>query len=170
MGRFAEWFRRGLHARSPDEMAGITIRGPCWEVSGKGLDHGAFFRALPVLVAERATLVVEGGTHPPELRAVFEDHSAPGRSKVALGTMWPRETVFHLPTSRAATAALAGACEHCSHPEVCTHLHVYENDSVLLQWYDAFSQPFCVSKQVSREAVEAFCREVGVTFREIDSP
>ena len=74
MGRFAEWLRRVLHARSPDEMEGITISGPCWEVSDKGLDHAAFFRALPMLVGEGATLVVEGGSHPPELRTLLEGH------------------------------------------------------------------------------------------------
>ena len=170
MGRFAEWLRRVLHARSPDEMEGITISGPCWEVSDKGLDHAAFFRALPMLVGEGATLVVEGGSHPPELRTLLEGHSVPGRSKVALGTVWPRGTVFHVPASRTVVAALAAVCEHCAYPEICDHLHVYDNDSVLLQWYDAFSQPLWVSKRVSGGAMEAFCGELRVTFREIDSP
>lgn len=96
--------------------------------------------------------------------------SVPGRSKVALGTVWPRGTVFHVPASRTVVAALAAVCEHCAYPEICDHLHVYDNDSVLLQWYDAFSQPLWVSKRVSGGAMEAFCGELRVTFREIDSP
>jgi hypothetical protein len=56
--------------------------------------------------------------------------------------------------------------EGCASPELCEHLHVYQGQHLLLQWYDAFLDPFYVSKRLPRESVEALCGELKTSWKD----
>ena len=56
---------------------------------------------------------------------------------------------------------LSDASSHHAEPEICDHLHFYRGQEVLVQWFDAFSDPLLISKSVARERVERFTSAVG---------
>jgi hypothetical protein len=168
VGRIGKILARLLNAVPAEEMEGIRLRGLFWEVEVERLDHAAFLRRLPDLVSNEAVLVLEGGAHPVGLRRFLEAHAVPAQANVARGTVWPRATVFHVPTRPPVLSELGDLAENCAAPEICDHLHVYKDDQVLLEWYDTFSNPFFISKQVPEQRLGEFCRELSVKLKEGD--
>jgi hypothetical protein len=166
MGRFGAWVARLFDAVPPEEMAGAQLEGPYWEVAHRGLDHAEFFRRIPTLVPEGSVLVLEGGWPSPHLRQFLQEHAFAPETRVARGTIWPRGDVVHLPASRQVLEELAKHAEGAAYPEVCTHLHVHAAGRVVVQWYDAFGAPCYVSKALPTERVEAFCGELGTSFKD----
>jgi hypothetical protein len=147
-------------------MEGIQLQGPFWEVDGGRVDYAEFFRQLPSLVSDKAVLFLEGGSHSPELTRFLREHAVLAVAKVARGTVWPRASVFHVPTEPSLLHELGDLAENCAGPEICDHLHVYKDGQVLLEWHDAFSVPFFVSKRIPEDRMRQFCRKLDVTFKE----
>jgi len=170
MGRVRAWLGRLFNAVPSEEMEGIQLQGPCWEVAGRRVDQADFFRALAGFVPEGSILFLEGGAHPAPVRKFLEEHAVPQEAKIALGTVWPRSTVFHLQATGALLRQLADLAQTCASPELCIHLHVYNSGGVLLQWYDAFSDPFYVSQRLPPERLEAFCGVLKTPWKDADLP
>lgn len=157
MGRVGTWLARLVGAVPPHEMDGIRLEGPYREVSGHGLDPARFLRALAAFVPAGSTLMLEGGDHDDETRALLAKSSIPPPVIVARGTIWPRAQVFHLPATDATLEALAELMEHRVPAQLCWHLHVYDAQGVVLEWHDAFDNLMGISKRVPVESVEALC-------------
>jgi len=162
-----KWLRR-LLSTLENPAGTASLRGQCWRVTGEALEHPAFFRNLPLLLPADAVLVLEGGRHPKELEGFLNEHQLTPALKLAAGTFWPRGRTYHVPATAAFLEELADRTEHCAELEVCEHLHAYRDGVVLLQWYDAFSDPAYVSKLVSQDRVERFCAVLGVAYAEDD--
>src|SRR5215467_12631044 len=107
MGFFAKLFG----ATPREQLKGISL-GPdaAWEVTPTP-DLPAFLRALPQLVAPDSILYLEGGTPPEPVREFLEAHCVPEQSHVAMGTIWPRPQVFHLPATGENLCQLAQLAE-----------------------------------------------------------
>jgi hypothetical protein len=166
MGRIGAWLARVFNAVPANEMGGARLEGAYWEVAHRGVDPTDFFRRLPALVPEGSVLVLEGGSHSKLLQAFLDEHRVPPDINVARGTIWPRADVVHLPASVQVLRELADHAERCAEPEICSHMHVYASGRVVVQWYDAFSAPCYVSKQLPAERLEAFCAELRTSFKD----
>ena len=165
MSRIGAWLAHLVHAVPSEEMAGAQLDGPYWEVRHRGVDHAEFLRRIPALVPEGSVLVLEGGSPSSQLQGFLKEHAIAPRTKVARGTVWPRADIVHLPASAQVLGGLADHAERCAYPELCTHLHVRSAGRVVVQWYDAFSAPCYVSKELSAERLEAFCAELGTSYQ-----
>ncbi|UCH36263.1 MAG: hypothetical protein JSV65_07890 [Armatimonadota bacterium] len=147
-----------------EERHGIELGpGPHWEVSSTK-DYREFFRALPDLVPEGSVLYLEGCALAREIRLYAYTRAARETSKVAMGTIWPRPKVLHIPVTRENLAGLAQLAEHHAEPEVADHVHVYKGDEVLLEWYDAPDHPLSISTEIPEDKVMQFCARLGVTY------
>lgn len=159
------WLRKVFDAVSKEEMQGLRLSGPSWVISGDFTDPSSFFRALAKLVPDDAILFLEGGEHPPQLRALLDEHKLFPSLRPALGTIWPRLATFALPSTPVFLDSLAESAESCAAPEVCAHLHVYRGEQVLLEGYDAFRHPvFHVSQAIPQERVCEFCADLGASW------
>ena len=140
----------------------------CWYITGV-TDAERFFRAVGEFLPEATHLYLEG-TPAKEILALLSTHGADGDYQAPIGTLWslPRSRRLGFTTSLALFARLAEIATCHAEPEICYHLHLYRGDQPLLQWFDAFSDPLAVSRNVSRERVEQFCIETGGTLDEID--
>lgn len=127
-----DWLRRPFGAVSEEEMKGLRLTGPSWELSRDLTDPSAFFRALSKLVPDDSILFLEGGAHPPQLAAFLAKHRLWPALRPELGTIWPRQPTVALPTTPGFLCALAELTDSCSVPEVCSHLHVHSGEQVLL--------------------------------------
>ena len=162
MTRILAWLRDAIGAASPEEMTGLQLEGPYWEVNGRGVKPSPFFRSVGQLLPSASVVCLEGGDQPLPLRDFLERHSVPPRAQVARGTYWPRASVFHLPATPEHLTTLADLAGPLRYPEVCDHLHTYDDQGVFLQWYDAFAASLFLSKRVPEGAVSSFCTTLNI--------
>ena len=149
-----------------EERQGISIGDTVGcEVPGIR-DLSEFLRALPELLPQGSILYLEG-TSAPDVIAFLERHPAPYTNKVAAGTIWPRPTFFHIQITPDTMHELAGLCEIHATAEVCFHVHAYRDGQVLVEQYDAFSQPLWISRDVAEDKVAHFCKRLGVSYKKL---
>ncbi len=149
--------------REEREGIELDLRVPHWVVSSPR-EFAAFFRALVDLVPRGAIAYLEGGFPPEDLVSFLKEKAVPESSHVAMGTIWPRPRVYHVPATPENLRCLADISEHCAEPEVAIHFHVYRDRQVLLQWYDAFADPMCISKGIPEDKIRAFCERLGIEY------
>ena len=149
-------------------MEGICLSTAAsyWEVDGpKTFEE--LFNALKGWVLEDAVLYCEGGSPDAEIDSFIAMHSVPAVSHVARGTIWPPPKVFHLPATATILTKLAGIMKRHAEPELAVHFHIYRNDSVLLEWHDAFSQPMLMSGVISEDKIKGLADKIGKNYRKI---
>ena len=167
MGWLAKLF--GIVPR--EERAGIqldTTQG-YWELLGPKT-FSELLRALDGWLPEGAILYFEGGSPDQEIERFMAAHAIPERAHLAMGTLWPRPKVFHVPATPATLTKLAELMEHHAEPEPAIHFHVYRNDSVLLEWYDAFCDPMCINGNLAEEQIRALADRLGTEYRRMPNP
>jgi len=161
----------GILARLFNAVPRKELRGVClgkdayWEVSSER-DLPSLLRALPKIVTEEAILYLEGGNPPKEIREFLDAHCVPEITHLAMGTIWPRPLVFHIPATSENLNRLASYAERCNAIEVAVHLHIYRPGKVMLEWYDAFfKDPMYLSRDIEEENVRAFCKELSLKYK-----
>ena len=158
------WLRRLLNARSRQEMAGLVLADPRWEVVGL-TSPSRLFQALPQLIPADSLLFLEGGEHPPELQTFLEGQNVDVAPRPALGTLWPATPYFSIRGRPEVLHELASLVAPLPYPQVCHHLHVFLADRVLLSGHDAFSNPFYVSGDVPEARLKEFCATAGCAYQ-----
>lgn len=151
-----------------EEMKGIHVdlTQPYWEVDGPKTFH-ELFNVLQGWLPEGVILYFEGGSPDAEINDFMATYSVQEQTHVAMGTIWPRPKIFHIPATTAILTELSKIMEHHAEPELAVHFHAYKNESVLLEWHDAFSQPMLMNGTISEEQVKVFAEKAGKKFRKI---
>jgi len=162
------WLRRLFKAVPKEEMEGIRLNTvePYWEVDGPNTFE-EMFNALKGWAPEDAILYFEGGSPDEEIGNFIATHSVTEVSHVAMGAIWPRPKVFHIPATETILTELARIMKQHAEPELAIHFHVYRNEIVLLEWHDAFSQPMLMNGTIPEEKVKVFADRIGKSFRRI---
>ncbi len=153
MGIFSILFR----VTPKEELNGIklNLNEPFWELEGK-THFGTLLRALTEILPENSILYFEGGSPRGALLDFLKIQSIPEQTHVAVGTLWPRPTYYHIPATKQNISTLADISERIAEPELAIHFHVYSNREIILDWHDAFSQPMLLSGKLKGEKVQAF--------------
>lgn len=149
-------------AASPDEIEGLRIdveRG--YSVLEGNTDFPTFLRALPTLISRPAFLYLEGGSPDGELRDWLNRNQSDLTEQVALGTIWPRCEVFHIPLAPSTIEELAEISNRTANPELAIHVHVYEPGQMILEWHDAFDNPMHINARINEASVAEFARSIG---------
>ena len=162
------WLSRLFGAVPKEEMKGIRLdtTGPYWEINGPKT-FVELFNALQDLLPEGAILYFEDGCRDAEIDDFLNKQSIPEVSHVAMGTIWPRPKVFHLPATTSILTELSKIMKHHAEPELAIHFHVYLNDSILLEWHDAFSQSMLMSEAIPEEKVKVFADKIGENYKKV---
>ena len=146
------------------ERQGISLSvKDYWEVSGIK-DFPSFLRSLRDLIPNDSVLYLEGGDTPKKLRSYLEERATQNICKVEMGTIWPHPDIFHIGATIDNLEDLAGLIQNYVSPQVAVHLHVYKEGKMLLQWYDAFSGPMFVSKEIPEDSIKDFCDILNVKY------
>jgi hypothetical protein len=56
---------------------------------------------------------------------------------------------------------------HCE-AKIASHIHIYHDDTLVLQWYDAFWDPIVVSKEIPEAAVKRFCALLSLRYENME--
>jgi hypothetical protein len=158
---------KALSVTAPEELSGLRLEGDAWEIDGRNLPPAEFFGALPILLTGEEVLVLQGDEQPPALLAWLEARRIEPRSKLAFGTIWPRPRVIHCAIPAKDYAALVLLTKACAEPEIATHVQLYRPGTVVLEWWDAFSSPMFISKQLPEPAVRGFSERIGRPYTEL---
>ncbi len=151
----------------PDELPGIHIDpcSPYWEVDGPE-SFAELFDALNGWLPEGSILYFEGGMMTDtEIETFFANYSIPEVTQVATGTIWPGEKVFHVPATAKAFAHFASIMTYDDEPILAVHFHVYRNNSVLIEWHDAFDQPMIFSADTPKTKIKESADRLGTNFK-----
>ena len=160
-----KWLSKVFNYVPAEERKGIALDlgAPQWMVSSPK-EFPGFLRALVDFVPAGSIAYLEGGSPPGELEAFLNQQSVPEVSHVEGGTIWPRPRIFHIPATAENLLGLAEIAEHCAEPEVAIHFHVYRDNHVILQWFDAFLDPMYISKEIAEDKVREFCARLSVEY------
>jgi len=167
MPRLGSLLARVFSAVPKEERTGISMGNDAgWKISGiQGSSFPEFLALLPSLLPQDSVLYLEG-TSPsvPDVITFLENHRAVATSKVARGTIWPRPKILHIKLAADVMRELARLVEGRPTYEICSHLHVYRDRRVLLEWYDAFFQPLELSRDIPESKVAEFCQHLGAKY------
>lgn len=158
------WLAKLFGIASKQELGGVRLEEPCWEIGGPA-DFPQLFQALRDWLPEGAILYFEGGSPDEQIQDFMAAHSIPEQVHIALGTIWPKPRVFHVPATAEMLSELAKIMECHAQPELATHFHVYRNGSVLLEWHDAFFDPMLLSRAFSEDQMKALADRFGTRYR-----
>ncbi|WP_127718450.1 hypothetical protein [Halobacteriovorax sp. HLS] len=140
-----------------EDLKGISLlKGENWRVTGVE-DSVKLFRSIYDLVPEGSVLLLEGGAAPEHLESFFEEYKSTKITKVAPGTIWPYSDGVHLSVTNDMCMKLSELAMNLAEPEIGIHIHVYKDDTVLLEWHDAFDEDLYISRFVEESDVKKFC-------------
>ncbi len=155
---FAAIFRRARSNRP-------SIGSDAWEIDPPR-EFPVFLRSLPVLLDADSILYLEDSGTPPSIEEFLRDHGTTSKARIPGGTLFPKPNVFHVPMSVENLDGLASLLESTDTASIPTHVHVYDDSGLALQWYDACAgDPILIRSSVDVERVSAFCEAVGSGWR-----
>ena len=162
------WLSKLLGSVRGTEREGIQLdkSGSYWEMNGPET-FADLFKALQGWLPEGAILYFEDGNPDAEINDFMIRQSIPEPVSVAKGTIWPRPRSCHIPATKSVLAELAVIMEHHAEPELAVHFHVYRDNTVLIEWHDAFAQPILMSGLIPEEQIRILAGKIGKGFRKI---
>ena len=117
------------------------------------------------MIPENSILYLEGGYPDKEISTYLERRKITSSVQVELGTIWPRPRCDHIPFTPENINELAHIMERHATPEGTVHLHVYKDNKILLQWYDAFFDPMFISEVIDEEKIRHFCEKLSLEYK-----
>ena len=164
MGLFAKLF--GVVPKEEREGAHLDHTKPHWTLIGPR-DFSSLFHALDGWLPDGAILYFEGGSPDSEIWEFLNIHAVPARTHIAIGTIWPRPKIFHVPASKDVLIQLSEVMKNHAAPELAIHFHVFRNEEILLEWHDAFTDPLWISGDISEESVKEFAEKLGTEYEKV---
>jgi hypothetical protein len=137
---------------------------PFWELSGQ-TDFPSLVTALALLLPKGCVLYFEDGSPTGELAQFLRACAIPKGVHIAHGTIWPRPSVVHVPATSETLTRLAELMRSRVSPELAVHFHVYRDQTVLLEWYDAFDQPIRLTGMFPEDQVRLFAERLGMSYQ-----
>ncbi|MBI3318139.1 MAG: hypothetical protein HYZ90_03205 [Candidatus Omnitrophica bacterium] len=162
------WLSRLLGYVPQEERAGISLdhSSGCWEISGFQ-DLPSLLRGIRTLFPNEAVLYLEGTSIAADVEEFIKRRQVGNPSKVEMSVIWPRPSVFHMSMSHDNVSELIALAEKRAIPEICDHLHVYQDGVVLLEGPDILDCCVSLSLKFSEEQIKAFCAELHCRYERI---
>jgi hypothetical protein len=134
---------------------------PCWEITPADLTN--FLDALPAFVPPGSVLCLEG-VAAPDIEGYLTARPGPFENKTNQGFLKMRPKVFFIPITAENLHGLAELSSGHAEPEVCSHLRVYRDETIILSWHDLPTDPFYVTSEIHEAAIKRFCDALGCEY------
>lgn len=162
LASYRKWYYPESVARKSDSIKlGDAAK---WRVEGRLRDASVVFRAMPILTLPQSYLRLEDGSYSKEVAEFVRKYDIKSMAQIEMGTVWPHPVVSHLPATNTVFEGLADLASRHAAPEICVHLHIYQPESVHVEWYDAFDDPVLISELIPEDSVQDFCDKVGCSY------
>jgi hypothetical protein len=162
------WFERFFCPEKNRKRSHVYVcELPHWRIVGVRVFDG-FLREVSNLVPADSTLYIENTTFDPDVTEYLGEHAIQDRvHEIQPGTILPKPKYFHVPITAPVMSGLAKIAERHAEPEIASHMVVYHERRILLEWYDAGSDPIFVSKDIAEASMKAFCAKIGAGYDEL---
>ena len=137
------------------------VDAPCWEVTPPDLTK--FLEELDAFVPSGSVLCVEG-TGTPDIERYLEARPGPFENETNQGFLKMRPKVYFMPITAKNLQGLASLSTAHAELEVCSHLRVYRDETIILSWHDLPSDPFYVASTINEAALRKFCGTLGCQY------
>lgn len=138
-------------------------------------DRYALIAHLDMLFPPDAVLYLEGHDIADDIREFTRTRSPERTAVVAKGSIGPGITFSILPPWIEVTHAvdlhilltpenlddLCRLMKNHAEPEIADHVHVYRDDTVLMEWHDWYASDVYLTGEIPEENVRSFCETVG---------
>jgi hypothetical protein len=81
--------------------------------------------------------------------------------QVAIGTVLPASDIYHVPATAHNLNALADLIDRYGIALPAIHTHLYDEQGMILEWHDAFTQPMLISSRIPEAQVRQFADAIG---------
>ena len=136
-----------------------------WQV-GPVDDLGLFFRALAHVMPDGATLCIAEGAWPRSVREHLEQVAVtPHRSSPRLPLEF--RSAYHIPINMETMDFLSDLAKEHAEPEIGLHFAVYDPSETLVEWFDAASDPICLSESLHELQVQRFAQELQAEYQRL---
>jgi len=134
-----------------------------WQVEGIK-SAGKFFSVLTEVLPLPVYLYFEGDTIAADVRSLLASSAVVPVHEILRATIWPKPSIFHVLATKQFIHELAVVAAKHAEPEVCDHFHAYSDSRVLMQWYDAFSDPLLIDESIIEASLHSFCKKLGAQY------
>lgn len=135
-----------------------------WEVQGVRVAVD-FFSAVPKLLPLPVHLCFQGTSIEEDVWQCLNTRAVPPLMQIPSGTIWPKSRTVHVLADTDFLRALALLADRHAEPEICDHLHAYNESQPLIQWHDAFCAPLLISESVPEPKIRDFCEQLRATYK-----
>lgn len=141
-------------------------KGACWKIIPvAATSFSGFVRSLKCLGLEDSFLYIEGGgAAPPKLHSYLKENNVAESLRISGGTILPRPTIYSVPLTCGKIEEIATIAENIPSPIGSVHIHVYRDQEILLQWFDAFLDPIWASIGIPEPNIKEFSEELGYSY------
>jgi hypothetical protein len=134
-----------------------------WEVDPP-VDFPTLFRALNTWLPENSILCFEDGQGDREIRSLVEEIAIP--DELNESSIQASPGPFFVQATKENLRRLTELMEHHAEPELAIHFHVIHDGKLMVEWYDAFTDPMRINGAVvSEETVSRFANALGEAYR-----
>ena len=137
------------------------VDAPCWTVTPADLTK--FLEELYALVPSNSVLCLEG-VYAPDIECYLKERPSSFENKTNRGFLRMRPKVYFMPITAENLHGLATLASVHAEPEVCSHLRVYRDETIILSWHDLPSDPFYVATEIDETTIMRFCNALGCRY------
>jgi hypothetical protein len=130
-------------------------------------------RAVQVLLPGGAVIALENTRFDEDVKSSLAKYAVTPGLRIRPGTVWPRSHWLHFSATPEALLTFEHLLRSNETREVCLHFYAYAQQTLLVEWHDAFTRdPILVSRRVALSSMANFCSELGVSVpkSEEDNP
>ena len=137
------------------------VNAPCWNVAPAELTK--FLEELYAFVPSNSLLCLDG-VYAPDIECYLKERPSSFENQTNQGFLRMRPKVYFMPITAENLQGLATLASVHAEPEVCSHLRVYRDETIILSWHDLPDDPFYVSTEIDETAVMRFCHALGCQY------
>lgn len=135
-----------------------------WTVCAPSELH-RFFEAITELVPTRSVLYLEN-SYCEDVTRFLGENRWDGTDRVPADTFWPSPTLHYIEISSERMRELSSLTKGHQDNRICSHIKVFHDKQMLLEWHDADGgNEFQISKVIPEAKVRAFCGHLNVKWR-----
>ena len=137
------------------------VEPPCWEVTPPDLTE--FLEALHAFVPAGSVLCLEE-VGAPDVERYLTARPGPWENETNQGFLKTRPKVFFMPITAENLHGLAVLSTEHAEPEVCSHIRIYRDETIILSWHDLPTDPFYVTSAIDEATLRKFCDALGCKY------
>ena len=153
----------------------MTDEDHCWEISEGKVDSTRFVDLLIDTLPEATTFYIEISVYLPgnkidsDVENLFEKFRQEGLYLPDSQTIWPKSKsrYYRCEFSEAFLKELSELTQNHAEPELFDHMFIYQNETCLLKWPDAFSNCMWISKEIPEGRVKKFADKLGLPYKKV---